>query len=282
MSDSRTIPSGVVEELWRYPVKSMLGEQLTATEVTQNGLWGDRAYALRDVSDGKIATAKNPRKWPNLFSFSAMLTSIASSGELPPARITLPDGATVSTEQPDAAQILSAALMRQVLLEKIGGAEEGAPAASQETSEEYWLDIEGLEHRNIVTDFNLPQGTFFDTGMVHILTTATLDRLHEAYPEGQFAIPRFRPNLVVRPTDGSRGFVEDSWVGRTVAIGDRVRLKIDLSCARCVMTTLAQGNLPKDPGILRAAARYNRVNVGVYASVVQGGMIRRGDPVYVS
>ena len=59
---------GAVEELWRYPVKSMLGEQLTATEVTESGLLGDRVYALRDTSDGKIATAKNPRKWPSRLS----------------------------------------------------------------------------------------------------------------------------------------------------------------------------------------------------------------------
>src|SRR5207245_4045237 len=92
---------GVIEELWRYPVKSMLGEQLTAAEVTGNGLLGDRAYALRDTSDGKIATAKNPRKWPNLFDYGAALTGVATaSRKLPPARITLPDGTTISTEQP--------------------------------------------------------------------------------------------------------------------------------------------------------------------------------------
>jgi uncharacterized protein YcbX len=141
--------------------------------------------------------------------------------------------------------------------------------------------MEGLEHRDTVTDFNLPRGTFFDTGMVHVLTTATLDRLHEFYHEGFFATPRFRPNVVVRTPDSSHGFVEDTWLGRTIAIGERVHLKIDLNCARCVMTTLAQGDLPKDPGILRTAAQHNRVNVGVYASVLQGGMIRRGDSVWL-
>jgi uncharacterized protein YcbX len=169
---------GVVEELWRYPVKSMIGEQLTATEVTESGLLGDRAYALRDISDG-IATAKNPRKWPYLFDYGAALTGAATVGEkLPPAQITLPDGTTISTEQPDAARILSAALKRQVRLEKI----ERAAASNQETSEEFWLDMEGLEHRDTVTDFNLPEGTFFDTATVHILTTATLQRLHERIP----------------------------------------------------------------------------------------------------
>src|ERR1700732_23362 len=90
---------GEVAELWRYPVKSMLGEQLTATDVTESGLLGDRAYALRDTSDGKIATAKNPRKWPNLFDYRATLTGAATADmKLPPARITLLDGTTISSE----------------------------------------------------------------------------------------------------------------------------------------------------------------------------------------
>jgi uncharacterized protein YcbX len=256
---------GVVEELWRYPVKSMIGEQLSATEVTECGLLGDRAYALRDTSDGKIATAKNPRKWPTLFDYTAALTATTAGEQLPPARITLPDGTTISTQQSDAARILSAALKREVRLIRIERNRRDAAASNKETSEEYWLDMEGLEHRDTVTDFNLPEGTFFDTATVHILTTATLQRLHELYPEGRFAVPRFRPNVVVSPTDGSSGFVENVWPGRIVAIGESVRLKIDLQCARCVMTTLAQRDLPKDPGILRTAAQHNQVDVGVYA-----------------
>jgi len=278
MPNTASILVGEVEELWRYPVKSMMGEQLTATEVTENGLLGDRAYALRDTADGKIATAKNPRKWPNLFDYRAALVGAPTAGmKLPPARITLPDGTTISSEQPDASRILASVLKREVKLEKIGSGERGA--SNKEVSEEYWLDMEGLEHRDTVTDFTLPASTFFDTATVHILTTATLQRLHELYPEGRFAVPRFRPNVVVSSTDGSSGFVENAWLGRIVAIGESVRLKIDLNCARCVMTTLAQGDLPKDPGILRTAAQHNQVNVGVYASVVQGGKIQRGDSI---
>src|ERR1700682_615489 len=139
--------------------------------------------------------------------------------------------------------------------------------------------LSGALNRDTVTDFNLPQGTFFDTATVHILTTATLQRLHELYPEGRFAVPRFRPNVVVSSPDVSSGFVENVWLGRIVAIGESVRLKIDLNCARCVMTTLAQRDLPKDPGILRTVAQHNQVNVGVYASVLQGGKIQRGDSI---
>jgi uncharacterized protein len=280
MPNSGSTFFGVVEELWRYPVKSMLGEQMNATELTESGLLGDRAYALRDMSDGKIATAKNPRKWPNLFDYRVTLVGTPIVGvKLPPARITFPDGTTLDTEHADISRALSAALKREVMLEKVGAAGRGGHASTKETSEEYWLDMEGLEHRDTVTDFNLPEGTFFDTATVHILTTATLERLHELYPEGRFAVPRFRPNVMVRPTDGSSGFAENTWLGRTVAIGESIRLKIELNCARCVMTTLAQRGLLKDPGILRTAAQHNQVNVGVYASVLHGGKIQCGDSI---
>ena len=62
---------GSVVSLWRYPVKSMMGEELNAAEVTQRGVLGDRAYALFDPSTGKVVSAKNPRKWANLFDFRA-------------------------------------------------------------------------------------------------------------------------------------------------------------------------------------------------------------------
>jgi uncharacterized protein len=128
----------------------MIGEQLTATEVTQRGLLGDRAYTLQDTADGKIATANNPRKWPNLFDYGTEVTGAATVGEkLPPTRITLPDGSTISTEH-DASRILASALKR-VPLEKIGRGERHA--SDKEVSEEYWLDMEGLEHWDTVTDF---------------------------------------------------------------------------------------------------------------------------------
>jgi hypothetical protein len=148
-------------------------------------------------------------------------------------------------------------------------------------SEEYWPDMEGLEHRDTVTDFTLPEGTFFDCAVVHILTTATLDRLHELYPQGRFEVARFRPNIVVVPAPGEKDFVENAWVGHTLAIGESVRLNVTGPCVRCVMTTLPQGGLPRDPGILRTAAQHNKVSVGVYATVERSGTVHRGDAVRV-
>jgi MOSC domain-containing protein len=263
---------GSVVSLWRYPVKSMMGEELNATEVTERGLLGDRAYALVDTADGKAATAKNPRKWPRLFEFgAAFVEPPRPAAEDPPIRIVLPDGTTVTSDQRDLDQILSKALDREVTLR---AARRGVVKA-----EEYWPDMEGLDHRDTVTDFPLPEGTFFDVAMVHLLTTATLDRLRELYPQGRFEVRRFRPNIVVQLPAGEKGFAENAWLGHALAIGTAVRLNVTGPCGRCVMTTLAQGDLPKDPGILRTAAQHNQVNVGVYAAVVRGGTIRRGDPV---
>ena len=250
----------------------MMGEELNATEVHESGLLGDRAYALVDGADGKVASAKNPRKWPDMFSFRAAFTEAPRVGlTAPPVRITLPDGTIVSSEDLSVNQILSRALTREVALRTVSG-------LATATAEEYWPDLEGLDHRDTVTDFGLPARTFFDCATVHLLTTGTLDRLRELYPSGRFEVRRFRPNIIVE-SSSSKGFVENAWVGQVLAIGDAVRLKITGPCARCVMTTLSQGDLPRDLGILRSAAQHNGANVGVYASVLQGGMVRRGAPV---
>lgn len=132
-----------------------------------------------------------------------------------------------------------------------------------------------------LTDFALPEGTFFDCATVHLLATATLDRLRELYPKGRFEARRFRPNIVVEPASDEKSFVENAWIGHTLAIGHEVRLRITGHCPRCVMTTLPQGDLPADPGILRAAAQHNKANVGVYAAVLRGGLIRRGDAIRI-
>ena len=269
-------PASVVS-LWRYPVKSMLGEDLSASEVGEHGLLGDRAYALVDRADGKAGTAKNPRKWPTLFRFRAtLLESPRPSARVRPVRITLPDGTAATSLQRDLDQLLSTALNRPVTLQAARRGHAGTVKA-----EEYWPDMEGLDFRDTVTDFTLPEGTFFDCAVVHLLTTATLDRLHQLYPQGRFEVPRFRPNIVVEPGAGEQGFVENAWIGHTLAIGESVRLGITGPCGRCVMTTLAQGDLPHDPGILRTAAQHNKVIVGVYATVERGGVIRCGDAVRV-
>jgi uncharacterized protein YcbX len=94
-------------------------------------------------------------------------------------------------------------------------------------------------------------------------------------------VRRFRPNFVIQTPEGAHGFVENDWIGHSLALGG-VRLRIDRPTERCVMTTLPQSDLPKDPGVLRTAVHENEANVGVYATVVQGGKVRRGDAAELS
>jgi uncharacterized protein len=275
-SPSTPVEGGSVVGLWRYPVKSMMGEELNAAEVTERGLVGDRQFAVVDSSTGKVAGAKNPRKWGNFFDFRAAYVEPPQRGsKLPAVRLTLPDGTVVTSDRPDLPQILSNALGREVAFAEARGNGESSGAQA----EEYWPDMEGLEHRDTVTEWELPAGTFFDIAVVHLLTTATIDRLRTLYPEGRFEVRRFRPNIVVSTGPDAHGFVENQWIGHTIAIGDEVRLRITGPCPRCVMITLPQGDVPKDPGILRTAAQHNQANVGVYADVIAGGTTRRGDRV---
>lgn len=269
MTESQRTPAGRVVAIRRYPVKSMLGEELDAAEVTARGLLGDRAFALIDAETGRVVSAKNPRRWPNLFDFRASYAEPPDAARpLPPALVTFPGGEALGTDRADLAPRLSAALGRPVRLERA--------AAGGATSEGYWPDHDWLPRRDEVFEFPLPPGTFFDAAAVHLLTTATLDRLRALAPGSRVAVPRFRPNFVIELDDDPGGFVEDRWIGRTIALGE-VLLRVDGPCPRCVMTTLAQGDLPRDPDVLRAAVRGNAGNVGVYATVARAGPVRLGD-----
>ncbi|MEA5464795.1 MOSC domain-containing protein [Leptothoe sp. PORK10 BA2] len=265
---------GSIEALWRYPVKSMLGEKLQDSAVTPHGLLGDRAYALLDVNSGKIASAKNPKKWAKLLDFQAAFTEPPQENEaIPPVKIVLPDGNSITNETPEASKILSTSLEQTV--EILSSAPEAA------SLEQYWPLVEGTMHQDVVTQLFMPPGTFFDSCPIHVITTATLARLQELYPEGQFDPRRFRPNLVIEPSADEIDFLEDDWVRGTLAIGNAVRLSIDTVCPRCVVITLAQADLPKDLDILRTTARYNEVVAGIRTSVMQGGTIHCNDPIWL-
>ena len=230
---------GSVAALWRYPVKSMLGEELEEAVFTERGLAGDRFYAVVDGESGQIRNAKRAG-WEDLFGFQAALTG-EPDGERPNLRITLPDGEIVAGEGEDRDERLSGAFGRGVRL------------------------VSG--------------GAFFDLGAVHLLTIASLEKLGELYPGGSFDPRRFRPNLLLGLDSGEVGFVEDGWPGRTLRLGNEVVLEVTEPVSRCVMTTLPQAGLPRDPGIMGTTYRHNENNTGVYARVLRGGRVGCGDRV---
>ena len=250
----------------------MMGEELNASDVTDQGLLGDRSLALMDTETGKVVSAKNPKKWPTIFDHRAEFVTPPMLGNpLPSVRVTLPEGVMLRSDDADFNERMSTTLGKPVVLASAGSA--------QLSLEEYWPDMAELNHQDTMTDELMPVGTFFDAATIHLLTTATINRLAELYPEGRFEPRRFRPNIVVRPGGDETGFVESKWIGQELRIGDEVILQVKGHCSRCVMTTLPQGDLPKDSGILRTAARHNEVHVGVYAEVRQAGRVRRGDAV---
>lgn len=263
-----------VVSLWRYPVKSMMGEELNACDVTKQGVRGDRAYGVVDQETGKLANAKNPKKWPEMFYYRAAYTEpIHSKGTIPPVRISMPNGRSVLSSEANISEQLSQSFARQVKLT--------VPSQKNVQFEGYVPEeIEELSDRGTIFSKSAPAGTFFDIAMLHIVTTATIDRLRELAPNSRIEPRRFRPNLIIDVPEGN-GFVEEEWVGKTLYIGEKVKLKIIQPTKRCVMTTLAQGDLPKDANVLRTLVQKNKGNFGVYAHVIQTGRVKIGDPITV-
>ena len=273
-----------VSTVWRYAVKSMMGEELNSSAITNLGILGDRAFALVDAETGQVVSAKNPKKWPDFFAYRAAYVAPPEAGKLPAVWITLPSGQVVRSDQPGLDEALSQALSRPVNFRT------SAPEAP--VLEEFCPDNVGQDNEVIKAAMagDAPAGTFFDYSTLHLLTTSTIDHLRGLYPQGRFEVRRFRPNLVI-DTAGLEGFVENDWVGKTIRIGESVRLQITDPCPRCVMPTLAQGDLPKDTGIFSKGIAANRVHVpfadkalpsvGVYARVVATGVVKRGDAVIV-
>jgi uncharacterized protein len=284
---------GSIAALWRFPVKSMLGEQIDTAEVTSSGLVGDRAYALIDATTGKVVSAKNPRLWPNLLACRARFLESPHVGkELPPVLITLPNGTLVTSNASDVDSVLSDFLGRKVRLAK------AAPPES--VIDQYHPDVEGLDpagHRNTMVEAPIgstyfadaglpspvPENSFFDLFPLSVLTSSTLQRLRELAPQTRIDERRFRMNVIVATT-GS-GFVENSWLDHRLMIGS-TGIEVIQPDPRCVMTALAQDDLPHDTNVLRTLARYNRIEVGddglfpcagVYAVVTTPGQIQQGN-----
>jgi len=296
MTDQRV---GSLRELWRFPVKSMQGEQLDQAEFTSHGIVGDRAYALVDQSTDKVVSAKSARLFGGLLGCGATFVEPPRpEGELPAVRITLPDGTSVTSDSGESERVLSGFLRRDVSLARV--------APENFTIDQYHPDVEDVDpagHRDTVVEAKLgaalfaqigapspvPEGSFFDAFPVSVLTTSTMTRLNELQPASRFDARRFRMNVIVDTEDA--GFVENGWIGQRLAIGDAVRFDVTMPDPRCVMTTLAQDDLPGDTEVLRALVKHNRLDLGemghypcagVYAVVGTPGTIRTGDRVSIA
>ncbi len=276
---------GRVLGLWRYPVKSMRGEALEQVEIDGRGVCGDRVYALWDHATSRVASAKNPLLWKALLGYEARFTAPVLREVPPPPVAILPvaggglGGAgeggepmePLRSSDPQVNDRLSSLLGRQVsLLDR-------PPAAA--SLDQYWPPVEGRAYQNVVNELVLPEGTFFDACPIHAISTATLAQLRRLEPGLDFAVERFRPNLLIEPEAGAEGFVEEAWAGHTLRLGTGPELLVEGGCPRCVITTLPQGELPEAMGILRATARHNQVVAGIRLAVARPGSFAVGDAV---
>ena len=273
-----------VEAVYRYPVKSMLGAPVEQAELRASGVLGDRGWALLDRQTGKVASAKQPRLWRSLLQLRAEYQP-ATAGAV---TITLPDGTAVRSGEPGTDEVLSRFAGRPVRLRQGRAAGAGIDRAVPEEVLAHGVGAE-VAAEPIELARQAPGDSFVDYAPVHLITTATLTAVNSAIGTA----PRpwvFRPNLILA-TPGVTGYAENDWVGRHMAIGGQVRLEIFQATIRCAVPTLAHGQEPANPQVLRALARTNRIPfdgsgpqtcAGVYARVISPGRVRAGDEVRVS
>jgi len=270
--------------IYRYPVKSMMGETLSEVDIGEAGIPGDRGWAVRDEKRGGIRGGK---KIPQL------MTLTAQSGPTAPL-ITAPDGDSASASTEGINEWLSEKLNHPVTLWPLLPADQldhyrrGAPdtedfeqelrAVFGRLPEEPLPDLTGFEE---LLEFESPPGTYFDAFPISIMSQQSLATMNQLEGESRFDVRRFRPNLLVDIPDTNHPFPEQAWVGKTVSLGS-VQLKIDMTCPRCSMTTHGFDDLPRDTEIMRKLVNHSDGNLGIYASVQRRGQISVNDHIEIS
>ena len=170
---------GRVAELWRYPVKSMLGERRNEFPITPRGALGDRVWALRETATGRIASAK---RFPQLLALHARYEvepTFAAPGRI---QIHLPDGRTISPEDPDASEIISNFLGHSVRLENQPAGDENTAIDRATVFGDVPVSTMKAEWtpESMPDYFQLMTGTFFEIGAVYLLASGSVDHLRKA------------------------------------------------------------------------------------------------------
>lgn len=274
---------GVVEQLWRYPVKSMGGETVAESMLSSAGVAGDRVWAVRDEVRGGIRGAKQ------LAGLMKLAARQAADGTV---EIVLEDGSTFAAAASDVNDRLSTALDHAVTLWPLLPAEaldhyrRGAP-----DNEDLEQELRGIFGRTAdeplpdlslfppeILEFESPPGTYFDVFPLLLLTQASLETMQAKAAASRFDVRRFRPNLLIGGTESSVEFPELDWRGKRLAVGDCV-IEVTVECPRCVMVTHGFDDLDKDPKVMRSLVKEAGGCLGVYAKVEQEGLVRAGDEI---
>jgi uncharacterized protein YcbX len=248
---------GSIDQLWRYPVKSLQGEQVHEAALSADGVEGDRRYAVCAADTGRLLSAKTV---PEL-----LLASARTEGS--DVVLSLPDSDELAADDPRVDAALTTWLGRPVALRE----RQSVGASSYEmTFDPPNDDAELVEIPTMPT-------RLFDLATLHVLTSSSLERLEVTAPGHQWDVRRFRPNLFVRSeVEEDDGFVEERWVDGTVAVGSATLL-IQMRTVRCAMPLREQPGLARDLGIYRALDESCSNHLGVYVEVVSAGRVSVGD-----
>lgn len=283
MATGQLIPVGTVQALWRYPVKSTLGEQVGSADIDAAGLQGDRRFGVVEAASTLVASAKRPRRWGRLLR---LRSEVAGPGVV---RVHFPDGRCVLSTDQAAGKLLSEFLGREVELRS-----EAPPGAQLERAVPEEVLAAGADADVGFTTLEVaagsPPGTFFDFSPVQLVTTASLAAVGALHPARRVEVVRYRPNIVIQTEAALAGFVENDWPGRRLHLGPDVVLDVLVPSPRCAVPTLAHGDLPPDPEALRIPLGHNVVPIpiegfgsapclGAHAAVVSGGRLAPGDEV---
>ena len=247
-----------IAEIWRYPVKSMLGEQLDQANVGPGGIEGDRRWAVVDAESGVSLSAK---RYPDLLRCRAW----TSDGEV---TVKLPDSCESPVDSDDTGRGLSNLLGRQVTTrsaEATKTIQHEFPTAVTEGEGEPFLYEPKTE-------------AFFDCATLQLLTTGTLKEFQRLMPASTVHRARFRPNFLVETSE--IGFVENDWVNKDVTLGS-LRCQVYDHTRRCIMVALGQGDLPRDIEVIRTILKSNDGIAGVALKTLESDMLRCGAKVEV-
>lgn len=271
---------GRVIELYRYPVKSMLGERPQSVQLEKLGIEDDRGWAVYDHQRGDFFLSKR---------MAGLMGCSASGGEAgQPPLITLPDGTSFAADDPECAARLSKLLDRTVSVCPVDPSEALPPAEMTETinaMEEFRAITARIEDEPLPDLSNLPlsietfrqieRRPYADLAPLMVMTQQSIDTIVAAAPDSKIDVRRFRPSILLDAPNGG-ALPENDWVGGRYQLGQAI-VAIEAPCPRCIMTTHGFDDLPKDPFVMRALVKAADGNLGVYTSVEQAGAVQVGD-----
>ena len=281
---------GRVTEIWRYPVKSMGGERIERSLLDHNGIVGDRGWAVRDREADETRSA---RQIPRLLQCAASYAEEpAADRRSPRVELSLPDGAAVGSDADNAAELLSAALERDVALTPLHPADDlehyrRAPGDPNADPIAMLREVFGLREDDPLPDlsglpedlgqFSTPPGTYFDCYPLHVMSTASLATLSGFGAGDDVDIRRFRPNILI-DTGDAEGLPEVEWAGRRLRIGG-AEIEVKTTTVRCSVPSHRQRDLDRSGAVGRALIEHTKQHLGAYATILTPAQVALGDPV---